>query len=96
MTTKTTTSKKHEGYKIEIEVINNRKSYTLYHNEYKNYAVAVYPVKNGGFVAELLTKQQWNGLTSFEPHKRNPVSGTVAEVKAELERRGDYWKTKGF
>jgi hypothetical protein len=63
-----------------------RRSYWMTHATYR-FAIGIYRSADGGYSAELLTKQQGN----WEP-ARNEFSGSVAAVVAEAERRGAYWE----
>jgi hypothetical protein len=78
------TSTKYPGWTIERHETPRRTEWTMTHAS-NIYAVAVYACKDG-YSAELLTRQTWQGSTTWEPC-RNSAEGTPREVVTEAERR---------
>jgi hypothetical protein len=81
---KTLKSAKYPGWTIEKE------SDTEYFmtRDAGIYGVAVYG-PDGDWTGELMTRQTWEGVTSWEP-AHNPAEGSVPKVVAEAERRARY------
>lgn len=97
MATKQMTSPKHPNWIIYKDEVGGKVYWSMQHNDFSGYMIEVWESK-GKWVGQILSEQKIEGCpgeTDWLPLQSNPFySRALEDVKAEVIRRGTYWKER--